>query len=500
MEMLSNIFLGFSVALQPTNLFFCFVGVVLGTLVGVLPGLGPIAAISLLLPGTFKMPAVTGIIMMAGVFYGAMYGGSTTSILVNIPGEAASIVTCIDGYQMARRGRAGAALGIAAIGSFIAGTFSIILLMFLTPVLGNYAVKLGPSEYFTLMILGMTILTYLARGSVLKAWIMAVAGLFMGTIGTDPVTGHLRFTYGSNTLAGGVGLIPVAMGMFGVAEVLSNLEITLKHEVFQTKIKNIWPTWNDWVQSRWSIVRGSILGFFVGVLPGPSATIASFASYALERRISDHPEKFGTGAIEGVAGPESANNAATGAAFIPLLALGIPANIIMGLFLGALLIHGIKPGPLFISEYPELFWGVVTSMYVGNGMLLILNLPLIGLWVKVVKMPYHLLFPLILLLCLLGAYSLNNNPTDILIMVIFGLFGYLVRKFKYEAAPFLLALVLGPMMESNLRQALLISHGTFVIFVTRPFSLFLLIVSFIILLTSLFPALAKRKKLMTDDA
>jgi putative tricarboxylic transport membrane protein len=486
-----NVGMGFGVALQPANLFFCFLGALLGTLVGVLPGLGPVAAISLLLPATFKMPAVTAIIMLAGIFYGAMYGGSTTSILVNIPGESASVVTCLDGYQMARKGRAGPALGIAAIGSFIAGTFSVFMLMFLAPVLGRIALKFGPPEFFSLMILGLTVLTYLSKGSILKALMMAVAGLFAGCIGMDPITGEQRFTYRSDTLMDGVGLIPIAMGMFGVAEVLSNIETVIKQDVTETRIKHIWPTWKDWIDSRWAIVRGSILGFFLGILPGPSATIAAFASYAMEKKVSRHPERFGTGTIEGVAGPEAANNAAVGGAFIPLLSLGIPANIVMALFMGTLMIHGIQPGPLFISQNQELFWGVITSMYIGNGMLLLLNLPLIGMWVKILKIPYHLLFPLILLFCLIGVYTINNNATEILIMLIFGFIGYLARKFEFEAAPFLLALVLGPLLENNLRESLLISKGSSAIFFTRPISASVLAAALLMVLTSSYQGFKK---------
>jgi putative tricarboxylic transport membrane protein len=486
METLQNVLMGFSIVLQPINLLFCFLGVLLGTLVGVLPGIGPVATISLLLPGTFKMDPVTAIIMLSGIYYGAMYGGSTTSILVNIPGEAASIITCLDGYQMARKGQAGPALGIAAIGSFIGGTFSVFMLMLLAPILGRAALKFGPPEYFALMVFGLTLLTYISKGSILKALIMGIAGLFVGSIGMDPVSGEQRFTYGSTTLMDGVGLVPVAMGMFGVAEVLNNVEVIVKQEIFQTKIKNIWPNWKDWAESRLAILRGSVIGFFLGILPGPSATIASFGSYALEKKISKHPEKFGTGAIEGVAGPEAANNAAVGGAFIPLLSLGIPANIVMALFFGALMIYGVQPGPLFIPQNPKLFWGLITSMYIGNAMLLILNLPLIGLWVKVLKIPYHLLFPLILLFCLIGVYTLNNNTAEILIMLIFGFIGYLMRKFEYDGAPFLIALVLGPMMENNLRQSLLISKGALSIFFTRPISVVFLLAALMMLLNSFY--------------
>jgi putative tricarboxylic transport membrane protein len=486
METLNNVLLGFSIVLQPNNLFFCFIGCVLGTLVGVLPGIGPIAAISLLLSTTFTMPPVTGLVMLAGIFYGAMYGGSTTSILVNIPGESASVVTTLDGYQMARQGRAGPALGISAIGSFIAGTFSVIMLMFCAPLLGKAALGMGPPEYFALMVLGLTTLTYFSKGSTLKALIMGIAGLFVACIGMDQISGDQRFTYGSTTLMDGIGLVPVSVGMFGIAEVLTNVEVILKQNVFETKIRNIWPSWKDWTKSRWAILRGSVIGFFIGILPGPSATLATFASYALEKRVSKYPEKFGTGIIEGIAGPESANNSAVGGAFIPFLSLGIPANITMALFFGALMIHGIQPGPLFISENPTIFWGLITSMYVGNLMLVILNLPLVGLWVKILKVPYHLLFPLILLFSVIGVYSLNNNSTEVLIALIFGFVGYLMRKFEYEAAPFLLAMVLGPMMENKFRQSLLISKGSFSIFYLRPISAILLIAALVILTTSFF--------------
>lgn len=496
MDALSNIFVGFSVALQPSNLFFAFLGCLLGTLVGVLPGLGPAAGISLLLPVTFRMSPITGIIMLAGIYYGAMYGGSTTSILLNIPGEAASVVTCLDGYQMARKGRAGPALGLSAIGSFVAGTFGIFMLMFLAPPLGRAAIKLGPPEYFALMVFGLTILTYLSKGSILKALIMAVAGLFTGTIGMDPVSGEHRFTYGVDTLMDGVGLVPVAMGMFGVAEVLRNIETFIKRDIFQTRIQNIFPTRQDLKNSSGAIFRGSVLGFFVGILPGPSTTIASFSSYAFEKAISSHPEKFGTGIVEGVAAPESANNSATSGAFIPLLSLGIPTNAVMALYLGALMIHGIQPGPLFISQNPNLFWGVIASMYIGNIMLLVLNLPLIGLWVKVLSIPYGILSPLILLFCLVGAYTLNNNPVEIFIMIIFGFIGYLMLKFDYEGAPFLLALILGPVLENNLRQSLLISDGSLKIFFSRPLSAIFLIAAALMLVTAFLPWVRKKKEII----
>jgi putative tricarboxylic transport membrane protein len=499
MDVLANLGLGFSVVLTPTNLLFCFIGVLLGTLVGVLPGLGPVATIALLLPLTFKMGPASAIIMLAGIYYGAMYGGSTTSILVNIPGEAASVITCLDGYQMARQGRAGPALGIAAFGSFIAGTVGVVGLMLFAPVLGRAALSFGPPEYFALTVLGLTLVSYLAQGSMTKALIMAALGLLAGSIGADPVSGAERFTYGSLTLGDGLGLVPVAMGMFGIAEVLDNLGLTVGKDIYERKIKGLLPNLKDWKDSFWPIIRGSVIGFFIGILPGPSGTMSSFASYAMEKRLSRYPEKFGTGVIEGVAGPESANNAATAGAFIPLLSLGIPANIVMALFVGALMIHGIQPGPLFIKNYPELFWGVVASMYVGNVMLLVLNLPLIGIWVRVLKIPYSILFALIFLFCLIGVYSLNNNVVEIFIMIAFGIIGLLMRKTGFEGAPFILALVLGPIMETSLRQSLIISHGSFAIFFSRPVSAVLILLSFTFLLTSIIPAYKTRRKKLAAE-
>jgi putative tricarboxylic transport membrane protein len=457
------------------------------------------AAISLLLPLTFKMPAVTAIIMLAGIFYGAMYGGSTTSILVNIPGESASIVTCLDGYQMARQGVAGRALGIAAFGSFIAGTLGVVGLMVLAPFLGQVALSIGPPEYFALTFLGLTLVTSLSRGPTLKALIMAILGLLAGCIGGDPVSGAQRFTFGSFTLLDGLGIVPVAMGMFGVGEVLENVASALStKDVFKTKITRLLPNREDWKKSFGPFMRGSAIGFFVGILPGPSVTIASFASYALEKKVSRYPEKFGTGVIEGVAGPEAANNAATSGAFIPLVSLGIPANVTMALFMGALMIHGIQVGPTFISQYPDVFWGFVISMYIGNGMLLVLNLPLIGMWVKVLKIPYEILFPLILLFCLIGVYTLNNNVVEIFIMLIFGFLGYLSRKIGFEGAPFILAMVLGPVMERCLRQSLLISHGSLGIFFTHPISAILISLGMASIFFSLFPEFIKRKRLVEE--
>jgi len=491
-DLLSNLQLAFSVIFQTGNLFFCFIGVLIGTLVGVLPGLGPVATISLLLPSTFHITPVSAIIMLAGIYYGAMYGGSTTSILVNIPGEAASVVTCLDGYQMARQGRAGPALGISAFGSFIAGTIAVIIIMLIAPPVAYFALKFGPPEYFSLMFLGLTVLTYLASGSMIKALMMACVGIYLGTIGTDIISGLERFTYGSYTLMDGLGLVPVIMGLFGISEVLVNIEQSLKRDIYETKISHLLPNLEDWKKSILPIIRGTFIGFFLGTLPGGGAVIASFGAYAVEKRICKHPEKFGSGAIEGVASPESANNAASQGAFIPLLTLGIPANVVMAILLGALMIQGIKPGPLLIKNHPDLFWGVIGSMYIGNLMLLILNLPLIGIWVKILKIPYPILFPLILLFCLIGSYSLNNNVVEMMIMILFGIVGYLMKKFAYEGAPLILAFVLSPLFENALRQSLIMSHGSFMIFLTRPISFIFFIASIFLLFSPLIPGLKKR--------
>lgn len=497
MEALSGVLYGFSVALQPLNLLYCFFGVLIGTLVGVLPGFGPAAAIALLLPSTFHVSPVAATIMLAGIYYGAMYGGSTTSILVNIPGEAASVVTCLDGYKMAQQGRAGPALGIAAFASFIAGTFSIVALTFLSPVLANLALRFGPPEYFSLIVLGLTILAYLAGGSMVKALMMAALGIILSSIGMDIISGSYRFTYGFLVLSDGLGLIPVVMGLFGLAEVFSNLEEKLGREIFEQKIKGLLPTCQDWKDAWGAITRGSLLGFFLGILPGGGAIIASFTSYAVEKKLSKHPEKFGSGVIEGVAGPEAANNAAAGGAFIPLLTLGIPANPVMAILLGGLMINGLQPGPLLIKQAPDVFWGVIASMYLGNAMLLILNLPLIGIWVKVLRVPYHILFPLIILFCLVSSYSLNNNMGDVTIMVFFGVAGYLIKKFGYEGAPLILALVLGPMLEEALRQSLIISHGSFAVFFESPISAGLLVLALSLLIL---PWITHRRPALPSEA
>ena len=493
MDTLSSIGMGFQTALTPANLFACLVGVVTGTLVGVLPGLGPVAAMSLLLPTTFHISPVFAIIMMAGIYYGAMYGGSTTSILVNIPGESASVVTCLDGYQMARQGRAGPALGIAALGSFIAGTIATVGLMLAAPPLSRLAIRFGPPEYCALILLGLTTVTFLATGPMWKSLLMAALGLFLGCIGMDPRTGLSRFTFGLIELYDGVGLVPVAMGLFGVAEVLLNVEQSMRSTVVETKIRNLLPTRADWAASIGPILRGTGLGFFLGVLPGGGSLISSFAAYAMEKKLSRHPEQFGRGAIEGVAGPESANNSATAGAFVPLLTLGIPSNAVMALLLGALIIFGVQPGPRLVVEHPQLFWGVVASMYVGNVLLLVLNLPLIGIWVQILKVPYPILFPLILLFCLIGAYSLNNSSAEVALMILFGVTGYFLKKLEYEPAPLILALVLGPMMELSFRQSLAMGDGNLLFFFMRPISGIILSVALIFLVLPLIPGISRNK-------
>jgi putative tricarboxylic transport membrane protein len=500
MEFFANFITGFSVALQPINLMFCFLGVFIGTLIGVLPGIGPVGTMAILLPVTYGIPPTTAIIMLAGIYYGAQYGGSTTSILVNIPGEAASVVTTLDGYQMALKGRAGPALGIAAFGSFIAGTIGVIGLQLLAPPLVAVALRFGPPEYSSLMILGFVILTYLAQKSMAKALMMAGVGIILGTIGLDTMTGMPRFTFGIPELLDGVGLAPLAMGLFGISEILLNVEKKIKQELLTTKVKGLFPTREDWRRAIGAILRGSGSGFFLGILPGGGAVLGSFVSYALEKRISKHPEEFGKGAIEGVAAPEAANNSAAQGAFIPLLTLGIPSNVVMAILLGALMIHNITPGPMLVKEHPQLFWGVISSMYMGNVMLLVLNLPLIGLWVQLLRVPYAILFPLILYICLIGAYVINNSVIDVTIMLLCGVVGYLMRKFEYEPAPLVLAYVLAPMLENALRQSLILSGGSFGIFMVRPISAGCLVVAAGLLFSSLLPRIRQKREKIVAEA
>jgi putative tricarboxylic transport membrane protein len=493
MEILNNLAAGFAVALAPINLLYCLLGSFIGTAIGVLPGLGPPATIALLLPVTYGIPATSAVILLAGIFYGAMYGGSTTSILLNIPGEAASVVTCLDGYQMARQGRAGVALGISAFGSFIAATLSIIGLMLLAPPLAAFALKFGPPENFALLVLGLTMVGYLAGSSMTKGLIMAGLGLLLGTVGLDPIMGTQRFTYGIFKLSDGFEFVLVAMGLFGIGEVLANVEQILKTEVFQTKIRGLLPNREEWRAAAAPVARGSLLGFFVGILPGGGAIISSFISYALEKKISKHPERFGKGAIEGVAAPEAANNAAATGSFIPLLTLGIPGNASIAMIFAALLIHGVRPGPLLMTEKPDVFWGLVASMYLGNIMLLFLNLPLIGLWVKLLRVPYSLLAPLILIFVIIGAYSVNNSIFDVGMTIGFGFFGYLIRKFDFEPAPLVLAMILGPQLEGSLRRSLIYSRGDFGVFFERPIAAILLALALLMLLSPLFRSLLSHK-------
>ena len=490
---------GFSVALQPINLFYCLAGVLIGTLVGVLPGIGPVGAMALLLPATFKSTAEAGIIMLAGIYYGTQYGGSITSILVNIPGESTTVVTCLDGYQMTKQGRAGPALGISAFGSFIAGTLSIMALQFMSPPLANIALKFGPPEYFSLMVLGMTLLIYLAQGSMAKALLMGALGLLLGLTGMDSMNAVPRFTFGRMEMLDGVGLVPVVMGIYGIGEIFLNIEKEQKQEIYIGKLKGLLPTLKDWAVSIWPIIRGTVIGFFVGILPGGGSTVATFISYAVEKRISKHPEKFGKGAIEGVASPESANNAGAIGCYIPLLTLGIPPNVVMALLLGAFMVHGVQPGPLLMKQNPGLVWGVITSMYIANIMLLILNLPLIGIWVYLLRIPYKILFPLILLFCMIGAYSSSGAVFDLYIMVLFGLVGYFMKKFEYEAAPLVLAYVIGPLLENNLRKSLIMTQGDFSAFFLRPISAGCLIIALFLLISPLVPWLSKKRKVIAVE-
>ncbi len=488
MDALQNFADGLSVAVSLTNLGFCLLGVLLGTSVGVLPGLGPAAAIALLLPVTYAVPPTTAIIMLAGIYYGAMYGGSTTSILLRVPGEAASVVTCMDGYEMARRGRAGAALGMSAFASFIAGTFGAVALMVVGPPLADFALRFGPPEYFALAVLGLMLVVYLGGRSPLKGLLMAMLGLLFGTVGIDPISAYERFTYGALTLSDGLDFVPVAMGLFGLGEILANAGRTTKAEVVQTKLSQLLPSAKDWAAAKWPLLRGSCLGFLVGVLPGGGATIASFAAYALEKKLSKTPERFGTGIIEGVAAPEAANNSAATGAFVPLLTLGLPANPATAMIFAALLLHGLTPGPLLFKENPTLVSAVIASMYIGNLMLLVLNLPLIGIFVQMLRIPYAILAPIIALFCIIGAYSVASSTVHIWIVLSFGIVGYFARRLDFEMAPLILALVLGPIMENSLRQSLLSSHGDFTVFVTRPISAALLAFAALVALTPLFRA------------
>ncbi len=494
-QLLANLQLGFSVALTLNNLWYCLIGCFLGTLIGVLPGIGPVATIAMLLPATFALPPESSLIMLAGIYYGAQYGGSTTAILINIPGESSSVVTALDGYQMARQGRAGPALATAALGSFFAGTVATILLAVAAPPLAQLAFKFGPAEYFSLMTLGLIAAVVLAHGSVIKAIAMILLGLLLGLVGTDVNSGMARFSFGIPELSDGIGFVAVAMGVFGLAEIIKNLEqVEGEREVFLNKVTHLWPTKQDFKDATPAVLRGTALGSLLGILPGGGAVLASFAAYTLEKKIAKDPSKFGKGDIRGVASPESANNAAAQTSFIPLLTLGIPPNPVMALMVGAMIIQGIQPGPQVMAERPQLFWGMIASMWVGNLMLVILNLPLIGMWIKLLTVPYRLLYPAILVFCAIGVYSLSNSPFDVIITAGFGFLGYLFVKLECEPAPLLLGFILGPMMEENLRRAMLLSRGDAATFVTRPLSAFLLAVAVLLLIVIALPAIRKKRE------
>ncbi len=491
--LIANLAHGFGVAFSAKNLLFCLIGCLIGTAIGVLPGIGPVATISLLLPITFGQEATTAIIMLAGIYYGAQYGGSTTSILLNLPGEVSSVVTTLEGYKMARNGRAGAALAIAAIGSFFAGTVGTVLVAASGPILTEVALSFGPWEYFSLMLLGLIISAVLAQGSVLKAIAMVVLGVGLGLVGTDVQTGQQRFTFGIPELSDGIGFVSIAMGMFGIAEIILNLERLEAREALKTKVGSLWLTKEEWKRATPSVLRGTALGSVLGILPGGGAALASFGSYMMERRMSKYGHEFGTGAIEGVAGPEAANNAAAQTSFIPLLTLGIPANAVMALMVGALIIQGIQPGPRMVEAQPDLFWGLIASMWIGNVMLLIINLPLIGMWVKLLEVPYRYLYPSILIFCAIGVYSLQNNVFDVYQTALFGIFGYICAKLRLEPAPMLIGFVLGPMMEEHLRRAMLLARGDPMVFIQRPISGVLLGIAAIALIAMLLPNLRRKK-------
>jgi putative tricarboxylic transport membrane protein len=493
MDMFNNLALGFGVALGLKNLALCFTGCFIGTLIGVLPGVGPIATIAMLLPITFGLDPTGALIMLAGIYYGAQYGGSTTAILVNIPGEATSVVTTLDGHQMAKQGKAGVALGLSAIGSFIAGCIATLLIAALGAPLTKLALLFGPAEYFALMVMGLCFAVVLARGSILKAFAMIMVGLLLSTVGTDLETGQERMTFGFPPLSDGVDFAVLAMGIFGFAEVIRNLENPEARDVVKGQIGSLLPSMPEMKQAFWPIMRGTALGSILGILPGNGAVLGPFASYTLEKKIAKDPSRFGKGALEGVAGPESANNAGAQTAFIPLLTLGIPPNAVMALMVGAMTIHGIIPGPQVMTKNPDLFWGMIASMWIGNLMLLVINLPLVGVWVKLLKVPYRLMFPAILIFCCIGIYSINNQPMDVAFTAFFGLVGYLLIKLGFEPAPMLLGFVLGKLMEEKMRQALIISRGSFMTFVERPISAGLLIVAVVVLVIAVLPSMSKKR-------
>jgi len=499
MELLSQLSQGFEAALTFGNIAYCLVGVTLGTLIGVLPGIGPVATIAMLLPATYGLPPLSALIMLAGIYYGAQYGGSTSAILVNLPGESSSVVTCLDGHAMARQGRAGAALGIAALGSFFAGSVATLIIAVLAAPLAELALKFGPAEYFSLMVLGLVAAVVLANGSLIKAIAMIILGLLLGLVGTDVNSGVERFTFGIPELSDGFGFVVVSMGLFGIAEIIYNLEKGEKRDFFATSVGGIWPSRDDFRQSWKPVLRGTTLGSLLGVLPGGGAILSSFAAYTLEKRLAKDSSRFGKGAIEGVAAPEAANNAGAQTSFIPLLTLGIPPNAVMALMVGAMMIHGIVPGPQVMTERPELFWGLIASMWIGNALLVLLNLPLIGIWIRLLKVPYRLLYPAILLFCCVGVYSVNQSALEVAFTVGFGLLGYLFIKLNCEPAPLLLGFVLGPLMEENLRRALLLARGDATVFFTRPLSLGLLVAALLLVLILVLPKVRQTREVAFQE-
>jgi putative tricarboxylic transport membrane protein len=494
MELFSNLALGLGVAVSPINLLYCLIGCILGTLIGVLPGIGPVATIAMLLPITFNLSPIAALIMLAGIYYGAQYGGSTTAILVNLPGESSSVVTCLDGYQMARQGRAGPALGIAALGSFFAGCVATMIIALFAPPLAQVALSFGPAEYFSLMVLGLISAVVLASGSLIKAIAMIILGLLLGIVGTDVNSGTQRFTFGIPELSDGINFVVVAMGVFAFTEIITNLEHTEKREIFTSKVQNLLPSLADIKESLGAVLRGTALGSALGILPGGGALLSSFAAYTLEKKIAKDPSRFGRGAIQGVAAPESANNAGAQTSFIPLLTLGIPSNAVMALMVGAMTIQGITPGPQVMTNRPDLFWGMIASMWLGNAMLVILNLPMIGVWIKLLTVPYRMLYPAILLFCCIGVYSLSNSPVDVVMGAVFGVLGYAFVKVGCEPAPLLLGFILGPLMEENLRRAMLLSRGDPLVFVQRPISLTMLIMAAALLLIVIAPTVRRTRE------
>ncbi|WP_017938777.1 tripartite tricarboxylate transporter permease [Zestomonas thermotolerans] len=499
MDLWANLAVGFEAALTWSNLLYCLIGVTLGTLVGVLPGLGPVATIAMLLPITYGLSPAEALIMLAGIYYGAQYGGSTTAILVNLPGESSSVVTCLDGHAMARQGRAGVALGIAAIGSFVAGSLAILLVAAASTPLAEFALSFGPADYFSLMLLGLVAAVVLAQGDLLKALAMALLGLLLGLVGVDVNSGEERFTFGLPQLADGISFVVISMGIFGIGEIIANLERDESRSPLSRQLGRLLPTRDDYRRAWKPVLRGAGLGSLLGILPGGGAMLSSFASYLVEKRLARDPERFGQGAIEGVAGPEAANNAGAQTSFIPLLVMGLPSNAVMALMVGAMMIHGIVPGPQVMGERPELFWGLIVSMWVGNVLLLLLNLPLVGIWVRLLAVPYRLLYPAILLFCCIGVYSVNNSLFDVLLTVLFGLLGYLLIKLRCEPAPLLLGFILGPLMEEHLRRAMLLSRGDPSVFVTRPLSLTLLLTLGLVLILCLPRLRATRQAAFSED-